>query len=294
MSAHLKVMVGIPTMSNRITVQVAGLLDLLRAACYDAESNFDFRASIKYGLVPVEYARNAIVGESLRSDCNKLWFIDEDMLPDSSVARLLASPYDITCAQMYRFDHPNPEKGTTVGLGLCAMHRRSDNFYQPIMPEPGMPMVMEVDAVGTGCTVIDRAVLEDRRLWHDNVYTTVKGETIDGNVDTGEGEYAPAIFRFVRGPNGVPIMGEDIDFCERAKALGYTIAVDLAARCGHFKQINIDEAGNLAAETVQRVVRGIKTEDGRVFKFAVQEEKGLDAPPMDKAVHAAACKSEAV
>ena len=124
-------------------------------------------------------------------------------------------------------------------------------------------------------------------MWFPNVYTTADGEVIDGNEPRPDKEYAPAIFRYQRAPSGAGIMGEDVDFCERAKQLGYTVAVDINAVCGHFKPINIDEAGYLAQETLKRAVAGIQLEDGRTIQVDIASAvKASQQPPADKAVHA--------
>lgn len=266
MTDRLRVFLAIPTMTNRITIQVAGIIDGLRQASSDPDSPIELRFQIENGRTPVEFARNILCGAFLRSNCDLLWFIDEDMLPDATVTRLLDSKADITCARMYKFDHPNPEKGVDVGLGLCAMNKAKNGMYKPLLPEIGSPAIQDCDAVGTGCTVIKRRVIEDRRLWNENVYTMLDGKVIDGNIDAGQEEYAPAIFRLPRAPNGMGIMGEDIEFCERVKALGYSIQVDVNAVCGHFKPIDIDQAGFLAQKTVERVFAGLQLEDGRIMK----------------------------
>lgn len=286
MKKPFKVMVAIPTMTNRITIQIAALLDALRVSSFDTDAAFGMQFCIEMGRAPVEFARNLLCGYFLRSDCDKLWFIDEDMLPESSVVRLLYSDADVISARMYKFDHPNPEKKTQVGLGLCAMKRLETGFYRPLMPELGDPAVQECDAVGTACTVVSRRVLEDRRLWSPNVYRTVDGDMIDGNEMKPTGEYAPNIFQYPRAPNGAGIMGEDIDFCERVKALGYSIAVDMNAVCGHWKHIDIDQAGFLAQETLKRAVAGITLEDGRTIQVDIASAvKASQRPPVDKMVH---------
>ena len=297
MKKRQKVMLGIPTMSNRITIQLAGILEAMRHSEKDSESEFDFKFLMEMGRSPVEYARNVLVGQFLRTDCEKLWFMDEDMLPTSSVARLLYSDADIIAARMYKFDHPNPDAGTQVGLGLCAMTKASNGLFSPLMPSVGENSVQNCDAVGTGCTVITRRVLEDRRLWFPNIVAEINKPVVDGNVDCGTGDYAPAIFRTQRAPNGKGIMGEDIDFCVRAKALGYSIQVDLNAVCGHFKTIDVDQAGFLAQETVKRVLSGISTADGKVFKLDPNTafgEKALSYPSLDKSAPSVAAGAEAI
>lgn len=297
MNKRKKVMVAIPTMTNRITIQITGLLDALRLSSFDADSIYGVQFSLITGYSPVEFARNTMVGHFLRSDCEKLWFIDEDMLPEASTVRLLHSDADIICARMYKFDHPNPERGTNVGLGLCAMMESENKLYRPLMPSIGEASVQDCDAVGTGCTVIARRVLEDRRLWAPNVYSEVGKEPVDGNVDPGTGDWAPNVFRTHRAPNGKGIMGEDIDFSRRAKALGYTVKVDLNAVCGHFKSIDVDQAGFLAQETVKRVLNGVKLEDGRIMKLDPTSsfaEKELSYISLDKSAPSVAAGAEAI
>ncbi len=287
MAKRQGVMVAIPTMTNRITIQISAFLDALREAARDPEIDMDVSYTIEYGRAPVEFARNILCGAFLRTDCTHLFFIDEDMLPNPNCIRLLHSQADITAARMYKFDHPNPVKGMDVGLGLCAMTIMPNGLYRQMLPEIGSPAVQECDVVGTGCTVIRRHVLEDRRLWATNIYKPVDGPDVDGNIMTPSGDYAPNIFQYKRGPNGVGIMGEDVDFCERAKALGYKIVVDLNAECGHFKQIDIDQAGYLAQKTLQRAVAGIKLEDGRIIKANLSDVlKDIAHPPADKMIHA--------
>lgn len=272
-------------MTNRVTIQIVTLIDALRQASYDPESVFDFQFHIENAKTPVEYARNVIVGAFLRSKCDKLWFIDEDMLPESSVARLVHHDADIVAARMYKFDHSNPETGVTVGLGLCAMTEKANGMFTPLITIPGTRAVQDADAVGTACTLIARHVIEDKRMWSDNVYTTIDGKTVDGNVDSGEMDYAPAIFRTPRSASGIQIIGEDLDFCKRARALGYSVMVDLNAVCGHFKTINIDQAGYLAQEVAQRVLNGVAVEDGRVMKFGFENrEKAVEKPVAHRAV----------
>jgi hypothetical protein len=284
MLKKISVMLAVPTMTNRITIQIAGFLDALRQQARDPDTNAEVHFMLEMGRSPVELARNVLCGHFLQSHCDALWFIDEDMMPEGSAARLLRSAADITCARMYKFDHPNSKEGRDVGLGLCAFDR-TGTLYRPLNPEIGSPSIQECDAVGTGCTIIKRHVIEDRRLWRDNTYTDRNGNVVDGNVMIPGADFAPNIFKTHRAPNGHGITGEDIDFCERAKHLGYSIAVDLNAVCGHFKSIDIDQAGFLAQQTVKRVFAGMQLDGGEVLKAdSMGNIKRFDGPPADKSV----------
>src|SRR5262245_1635546 len=56
------VFLAIPTMTNRVTIQIAAFMDALRQAADDHESGFEFKFSMEYGKSPVEYARNVLCG----------------------------------------------------------------------------------------------------------------------------------------------------------------------------------------------------------------------------------------
>jgi hypothetical protein len=94
--------------------------------------------------------------------------------------------------------------------------------------------VEDVDGVGTAMMLIKRHVLEDRRLWQHPAYFAFDGTP----MVMGE-EDAPPVFREVRKPNGQLDISEDLDFCYRAKQLGYRIVVNHGAKCHHHKRVDV-------------------------------------------------------
>jgi len=102
-----------------------------------------------------------------------------------------------------------------------AMYRRAeDGSYKPILSYP-QNTILPVDGVGMAFTLIRRPVIEALR--------------------------AP----YVRDSS----KGEDIIFCERAKAAGFSVVVNTAAKCGHLYtypfEINEANAGG-AVEDLYR------------------------------------------
>ena len=253
------IFVAVPTIDNRVTLGLNEFIIILERASRADDNPFIFSFRGVNGFSPVEYARNYLVGEFLKSDADSLWFIDADMLPDESAARLLYVEADICAGRMFRFDHKNPAIDTSKhpGVALCAMQRiEKTGKYAPLVPMVGDAAVQEVDAVGTGSMIIRRRVLEDRRMWFDGTYFGLTGEPADLYDEEGDVRYAPAVFRFPRKPNGQPIIGEDLDFCYRAKSLGYTIKVDIEAKFGHHKTVDLDQVVELAYVASTRAVEG--------------------------------------
>ena len=178
----MKLMIGITTLKNTITSQVVRELHKLHR-------EHDYELEIESESAPAEYARNIIVGKFLASACTHLLFIDDDMAPYESAAKILSSTRDITGA-------------------IYAMN----------------PADSHAPIVGTGYALITRRVLEDKRMW-----------LAPGPTDI------PPVFQVRRSSNGQVLATEDVDFCERAFALGYSIFLDVDAKSGHVKTFDITE-----------------------------------------------------
>lgn len=182
-------------------------------------------------IEPVELARNKIAWRFLRTDCDALLMVDQDQRPQSSSEKLLGSLADITAGMTF-MARTIPD-GSTKRRGLAVPAMRASSGGPLAAIEPFAVGSQDVDTVGFGCVLIKRRVLEDRRMWLAPEFTdpfTGAQQTISGDP-----EEPPAIFRTVRKPNGRTLYGEDFDFCLRAKALGYSVAIQMDARFGHVK-----------------------------------------------------------
>lgn len=183
---------------------------------------------------PVEYARNVIAGKFLRSDCDALLMIDQDQRPQSSAVRLLDHPADITAGLTFMARNIGDGSSRRRGLVIPAMRMRPDGGPLGAIPHDLVGQ-QDVDTVGFGAVLIKRRVLEDQRLWLPREYA----DPYTGETRTLDADDAPPIFRTVRKPNGKTHSGEDFDFCLRARALGYSIAVQMDARFGHVKATDL-------------------------------------------------------
>lgn len=160
---------------------------------------------------PVDQARNDLVGRVLMDpklkDVTHLLWVDDDMIfPQDAFARLLA--------------HDLPVVG-----GLC--HARHPPIYSPILlykdPANGtysyrfdFPQgLVEVDGTGGAFLLVKREVFE----------------AIEEKFPTaGEGPFTNSG------------QGEDVSFCERAKACGYKIFVDTTLDIGHVGEVVVNTA----------------------------------------------------
>ena len=223
---------AVPTIGDLDADLAAFLLEAQRKGCM---------VRIFNGYKPIPYARNVITTAFLASESSRLWMIDSDMVPRANTWGVLDVDADIASALYPEGRFAVRDGGPRVRMSAQRYDDIEDveTFDEEFHPIPG-DGVIDVSATGTGCMVIQRRVLEDRKL--------VLGE-----------ENGTAIFfRNEFSPSGRYIRGSDIDFCLRAKALGYEVKVDTDAFCGHKKVVDLSRlalisefaSGRLPAEAM--------------------------------------------
>jgi SAM-dependent methyltransferase len=163
----------------------------------------------------VEDARNMIVAGALTLDpkVTHLLFIDDDMVFERDAAeRLLAHDVPIIGGLCHNRRHPYmpilmrrwPESVKIPGYGYIY-------DWELEVEARGSP-VLDVDATGAAFLLVKREVFED---------LAARGE--------------PAPFKNTGG-------GEDVSFCERARAAGYSIKVDTSLDIGHIGEVIVNKA----------------------------------------------------
>ena len=135
-----KTMIGIPSMG---TVRSELATWLIKYGTHAAN-----RIEIVLNGRPEHIARNILVETFLKSDCQKLWMIDSDVLPPNNAAQLLFLDHPLIAPVCYYVDF----EGELVSvfdsnLGKVKDHRTLDEFSL-------------VDATGAGSLIIDRSVFE--------------------------------------------------------------------------------------------------------------------------------------
>lgn len=163
------------------------------------------------GPYGVTSGRNEVVAKFLASKCDYLLFIDDDVtIPPDAITRLVAAGGDIALG-CYPGIKTFGDGTSRVYIVLLYLSGGAEDCYTS-WPDG----VVEVAGGGAGCMLIHRRVLE----------------TILYPWFRFQGTYiAPAAT--------VITMGEDIDFCARARSLGFRILADGSVRCGHRKEVDL-------------------------------------------------------
>lgn len=158
---------------------------------------------LRTSIGPIDDMRNNIVRQALADGITHLMMFDTDQIYQrDTITRLLSHKKDIVgCMVCRRYPPFDP-----------LMLRGTISRYQTVSEwAPGE--LVEVDATGTGCLLI--------------------------NMDVFRNMPDPW-FKFRETEEGSPI-GEDIGFCADLRAAGYRIYVDTACPAGHLSQMVVNE-----------------------------------------------------
>ena len=222
----------------------------LASECDRFSARTDHRFTIQcvpITAAPQELARNTACGmalERLRRPTDTLLMVDHDMIQHGwrTLQILDTQDYDIAGGLQYMWLPRDHETKREPDARPCAFMRRPDGVAGQtcVYPKPGEKQA-EVDRVGSGLMAIKRRVLADARML------------------LAEGYDPPALWRNVYEPNFVRQKGLDMDFCDRARALGWRVVVNWQAEAGHNKTVNLNEVDEYAkAQFVQGYELGVR------------------------------------
>lgn len=235
MAGRVKVCIGIPHIGDIPPAFFDTFLSLSRAADTPV---------VRVPNKPIDLARNMICEAALEDpDVTHVFFMDVDMqFPPDALFRLVQRDKDVVGGtymaragvpypHTYTFHHADDLDGTcplgadhkgtkgrwfrTQAKQLADFLRASNGFPDEpgaVLLPPTAGSLIEADALGAGCLLIKREVLEKvPRPWFRNHYGTAGGE--------------------------------DMYFCDRVKEAGFEIWGDWSVQCTHeFRYMWLDRA----------------------------------------------------
>jgi hypothetical protein len=176
----------------------------------------NYEPTLRFSKVTgVEYNRNTIVKDFLKTECEWLIMIDEDNPPLGNPLDLIPLNKDIIAlpTMMWRgVGNPDGNEGLAFNV-----YRKIKNGWKTLVYD-GKEKIFEADRVGTGCILIKRKVLED----FDAPFKCI--------VDK---------------KTGIRKLGEDITFCDRAKKKGFKIWGHWDFVCSHYKEVDLLDVAQL-------------------------------------------------
>jgi len=152
--------------------------------------------------------RNDLVQQALECECTHIFMADTDQRYSENVLmQLLSYGLPVVYARVHRRYPP-------FDPILYRLEESSGEYYSVPAEEWKNNSLIEIDATGGGCLLIESSVFFDIRYpWY---------RTIPRNNWHGP-------------------MGEDILFCRKLKKAGYRIFADVSVNIGHFTYMEADE-----------------------------------------------------
>jgi hypothetical protein len=227
------ILISLLTYSDSVNVSFLWWIDSIRNLNDDPNHPRTYEVMYVPGLRPVAYARNVAITKFLKHPtADKLWFIDDDLVPTESSLNIFNSNADIVSGLYYLL----LMEGSNPTISTAIYHKDGGGFNQ-IDPKKykGQSPIISIDAAGTGTLLISRNVAEDIRMMLSKQYMSAEGQLTSLSDDE-----ALPIFRTLAKANGSEERSEDIDFVWRAKQLGYSVEGVLDARFLHKKEMLLD------------------------------------------------------
>lgn len=181
------------------------LLDLTRQGKYKIAIDFPHDK-------PISNNRNKIVKDFLeKTQYDYLIMIDDDIVPPANFLNLVDYNVDIVTPVMFA--------SRDTGIVPLALEKNEREGYNVVGEQSGKDCadagLLEVDATGTGCMIMSRKVLEDPAL---------KAPFID-----------------VFNEDGIRTLGLDLNFCKRAKEIGYNVYVHTDYVASHMTDTDLKD-----------------------------------------------------
>ena len=183
-----------------ITIQVSEILNRIIA---DAFNKKKYEPTIHYSKhTGVDFNRNMICKEFLKSKCKYLLMMDEDNPPLKNPLDLISYKKDVMILPTLMF------KGD-VGKLAFNVFKKVPHDWQTMVFEG--EKLFRIDRGGAGCILIKRKVVQNIR----------------------------APFNTKKNKDGLRIVGEDMMFCEKAKKAGYEVWGNWDYCCSHYKTVDL-------------------------------------------------------
>ena len=216
-----QVLLAIPTRGTINFNTVRRILEL-------QEKHPEMLIHLEAGNLGVSHVRNAIVQQFLKSECESLLQIDDDVIPPLNILEMAKSvtPERPVIAGPYHIVRPE----MPVPFPCVFTLREPTNGIRPFKPieNPWREGLVECDGVGTGCMAIHRSLLEREDM------------------------QAPFLMFYTE--QGTMLTSDDLAFCSRVRSLGVPISADYRYPCDHMVTVSmqITERGYSKAYTLAR------------------------------------------
>jgi GT2 family glycosyltransferase len=195
-----------------------------------AEEGHELSLEYAQGNRGVVEVRNMIMGAFLASDADVLLMVDDDVVPGAGVLELCKTAAGGRFA-VVGAPCPIMRPGTTVLPNVYVWNERERRAAVAVelATRPG---VQECHMVGFGCVALSRAVCQKLKYFKPRL----------------EGR------RWA--------MGEDLEFCLRARSQGFRVAANMDVQCEHMLRVHGNAAAYAYAGLMENLVESYEQKGG--------------------------------
>lgn len=255
-AAREKIAFCVPSLHGSINHDLNMMIREAENTSHSGPCPYEFQLHTACGKQPVWFARNLLVDSAMKAGADRIWFLDDDIIPPPNVFSMLLVDADIVsgCVPIVQ----QRESGRCMRINANGYRYNIDGrmLYTSVRPTYGEKPIFEVDAAGTAAMIIKRKVFEDERMKLPREFMNVDGK-MKKLADTDEQPYFHMLFDSL----GRIIRSEDLDFCTRAKDAGYRIMYDFEVVFGHNKNMNLAGIMELADSMASKYAAAYMTND---------------------------------
>lgn len=219
----IPVYIAVLNPDGKIHVQLANRLIQIIIECFRSKK---YEPTLRFSKVTgVDYNRNAIVNDFMKTDCKWLIMIDHDNPPLKNPLDLIEFNKDIMClpTMMWRgVGSPDGNEGLAFNV-----YKKVPGGWGTFVYD-GKNKLFRADRVGTGCVLFKR-----------NIFKKIQAPFLSG----------------VNKKTGMRILGEDIMFSDKARTAGYKLWGHWDFVCSHYKEVDLLDVAQLLIKVKNKEVK---------------------------------------
>lgn len=211
----IHVYIAVLNPDGKIHVQLANRLIQIVVECITSKK---YEPTLRFSKVTgVDYNRNTIVQDFLKTDAKWLLMVDHDNPPLRNPLDLIKYNKDVMClpTMMWRgIDSTDGNEGLAYNV-----YKKVKGGWATFVYD-GKNKLFQADRVGTGCVLLKRSILNKFK------------------------DKAPFLSK-VDKKTGMRVLGEDIMFSDKARKAGYKLWGHWDYSCSHYKEVDLLDVAQL-------------------------------------------------
>ena len=219
----VEVYIAVLNPDGKIHVQLANRLIQIVVDCIQRKN---YQPTIRFSKVTgVDYNRNTIVQDFLKTKAKWLLMVDHDNPPLNNPLNLIEFNKEVICLPTMMWRGVDSSDGNE-GLAFNVYKKVKGGWATFVYD--GKNKLFQADRVGTGCVLLRRSIIQKFK------------------------DKAPFLSK-VDKKTGMRVLGEDIMFSDKARKAGHKLWGHWDYTCSHYKEVDLLDVAQLLIKSKQGV-----------------------------------------